>query len=252
MTEVAGTKNATYCYDLNGNMVTGDGRTVAYSAFDKPTQIVKGTNTVSFTYGPDRARFKRIDVTATGTTTTHYVGGKAFEEIFKPGGTKEAKHYIGGFAVVTETDDGVNPPVVTTDYLLRDHLGSVDVITDELGQLVRKMSFDAWGQRREVNWTAMANPTLYQSVVTTRGFTGHEQIDSVGLVHMNGRVYDSELGRFLSADPVHPGRGEPAGLEPLHLRSQQPAFVHRSGWLLLQEAFQGHRQGARQGVQVPG
>ena len=201
LTEVAGTKNATYCYDLNGNMVTGDGRTITYSAFDKPTQIVKGTNTVSFTYGPDRARFKRVDVTATGTTTTHYVGGKAFEEIFKPGGTKEAKHYIGGFAVVTETDDGVNPPVVTTDYLLRDHLGSVDVITDELGQLVRKMSFDAWGQRREVNWTAMANPTLYQSVVTTRGFTDHEQIDSVGLVHMNGRVYDPELGRFLSADP---------------------------------------------------
>ncbi|MGH1353414.1 MAG: RHS repeat-associated core domain-containing protein, partial [Methyloligellaceae bacterium] len=29
----------------------------------------------------------------------------------------------------------------------------------------------------------------------------HEQIDSVGLIHMNGRVYDAELGRFLSADP---------------------------------------------------
>ena len=26
-------------------------------------------------------------------------------------------------------------------------------------------------------------------------------VDSVGLVHMNGRVYDPELGRFLSADP---------------------------------------------------
>ncbi|MEL6980730.1 MAG: RHS repeat-associated core domain-containing protein [Pseudomonadota bacterium] len=37
---------------------------------------------------------------------------------------------------------------------------------------------------------------------TTRGFTGHEMIDSVGLVHMNGRVYDPTLGRFLSADPV--------------------------------------------------
>ena len=32
--------------------------------------------------------------------------------------------------------------------------------------------------------------------------TGHEHIDEVGLVHMNGRVYDSTLGRFISADPT--------------------------------------------------
>ncbi len=39
------------------------------------------------------------------------------------------------------------------------------------------------------------------TATTTRGFTGHEMIDPVGLVHMNGRVYDPEIGRFLSADP---------------------------------------------------
>ena len=43
--------------------------------------------------------------------------------------------------------------------------------------------------------------SLWQTAKTTRGFTGHEQLDEVGLVHMNGRVYDPELGRFLSADP---------------------------------------------------
>uniref|UniRef100_UPI0024A67658 RHS repeat-associated core domain-containing protein n=1 Tax=Pelagibius sp. Alg239-R121 TaxID=2993448 RepID=UPI0024A67658 len=36
---------------------------------------------------------------------------------------------------------------------------------------------------------------------TPRGFTGHEHLDGVGLIHMNGRVYDPTLGRFLSADP---------------------------------------------------
>ena len=39
----------------------------------------------------------------------------------------------------------------------------------------------------------------------TRGFgagsSAHEQIDSVGLVYMNGRVYDPELGRFASVEP---------------------------------------------------
>nr|WP_256470542.1 RHS repeat-associated core domain-containing protein [Alkalimarinus coralli] len=34
-----------------------------------------------------------------------------------------------------------------------------------------------------------------------RGFTDHEHMDEVGLIHMNGRVYDPVIGRFLSADP---------------------------------------------------
>lgn len=32
-------------------------------------------------------------------------------------------------------------------------------------------------------------------------FTGHEHLDHLGLVHMNGRIYDASLGRFMSADP---------------------------------------------------
>ncbi|WP_419619689.1 RHS repeat-associated core domain-containing protein, partial [Thiolapillus sp.] len=35
-----------------------------------------------------------------------------------------------------------------------------------------------------------------------RGFTGHEHLDDLGLIHMNGRVYDPDLGRFLSADSI--------------------------------------------------
>ncbi len=38
--------------------------------------------------------------------------------------------------------------------------------------------------------------------LSTRGFTGHEMVDSVGIIHMNGRIYDPMLGRFLQADPV--------------------------------------------------
>ena len=61
VTTVSGTKNATYCYDANGNMTTGDGRVIGYTAFDKPERIEKGGNIVRFFYGPDRKRFKRID-----------------------------------------------------------------------------------------------------------------------------------------------------------------------------------------------
>jgi RHS repeat-associated protein len=43
---------------------------------------------------------------------------------------------------------------------------------------------------------------LYDSDMPTyRGFTDHEHLDEVALIHMNGRVYDYNLGRFLSVDP---------------------------------------------------
>ena len=34
-----------------------------------------------------------------------------------------------------------------------------------------------------------------------RGFTFHEHLDSTGLIHMNGRIYDPHIARFLSPDP---------------------------------------------------
>ena len=37
---------------------------------------------------------------------------------------------------------------------------------------------------------------------TPDGFTGHEMLDGVGLIHMRGRVYDPAVGRFLSVDPI--------------------------------------------------
>lgn len=40
-----------------------------------------------------------------------------------------------------------------------------------------------------------------QGQTTKRGYTLHEHLDSIGLVHMNGRVYDPLVGRFMSADP---------------------------------------------------
>ena len=67
------------------------------------------------------------------------------------------------------------------------------------------MSFDAWGQRRNAtSWQALTGTSLTQfdTSATTRGYTGHEMLDAVGVVHMNGRIYDAKLGRVLQADPL--------------------------------------------------
>ncbi len=50
---------------------------------------------------------------------------------------------------------------------------------------------------------------------TTRdGYTGHEMLDDVALVHMNGRVYDPGIGRFLSVDPLIGDPGDSQAVNP--------------------------------------
>src|SRR5262249_39241215 len=77
---------------------------------------------------------------------------------------------------------------------------SVAVITDESGTVLERLSFDAWGKRRFPS--GADDPSGSITSQTNRGFTGHEELDAVGLVHMNGRVYDPLLARFGAPDPT--------------------------------------------------
>jgi RHS repeat-associated protein len=87
-----------------------------------------------------------------------------------------------------------------TRYFHKDHLASVAVITDETGTVLERLSFDAWGKRRFPS--GADDPSGSITSQTNRGFTGHEELDAVGLVHMNGRVYDPLLARFGVPDPT--------------------------------------------------
>jgi len=78
-------------------------------------------------------------------------------------------------------------------------------ISDDKGVLVEKLAYDAWGKRRTLTGAPIngtATPDNIDGVVDNRGFTGHEMLDNLDLVHMNGRIYDPLLGKFLSADPL--------------------------------------------------
>lgn len=88
---------------------------------------------------------------------------------------------------------------------MKDSLGSViGTINSAAGSKLVSSSFDAWGRERNANGSAITDSSLFalMKTVTQRGFTGHEQVNSVGLIHMNGRMYDPTLGRFISADPI--------------------------------------------------
>jgi hypothetical protein len=63
-----------------------------------------------------------------------------------------------------------------TRYLHYDNLGSIDTITDGQGDIVERMAYTAFGQRRKGDWRA-SDPLLpIIPALTNRGFTGHEHI----------------------------------------------------------------------------
>jgi RHS repeat-associated protein len=62
------------------------------------------------------------------------------------------------------------------------------------------LAHDAWGKRRSANGISDTTDSLV-GLTTDRGFTLHEHLDEMGVVHMNGRIYDPLIGRVMSADP---------------------------------------------------
>jgi len=62
------------------------------------------------------------------------------------------------------------------------------------------LEYDAWGKRRSL--PGDATPDTLVGQVDNKGYTGHEMLDQLGLVHMNGRLYDPLVARFMSADPL--------------------------------------------------
>jgi len=135
--------------------------------------------------------------------TTRYIAGfGVVAELFTSTASQWTDYLSVGNAKVGMRVINAATETLTTRYFHTDHLGSIAVITDENGVVVERLSYDAWGKRRFANGTD--DPAGSITSETTRGFTGHEMLADVGLVHMNGRVYDPLIARMMSADPTVP------------------------------------------------
>ena len=192
----------TYAYDANGNMTSGAGRTLTWSSFNKPTLMKQSGREAKFFYDANRSRYKKTNHLGDKTL---YVG-KLYEKVSK-GKTNETqqKHYIYAAGQVVAEHIHSTTAGIQTRYLHKDALGSIDLITDAHANVVDRRSFDAWGKLRNMPWQTQAglDDPLYltQLPYTNKGYTGHEHVQEVDLIHMNGRVYDATLARFVSADP---------------------------------------------------
>lgn len=84
-------------------------------------------------------------------------------------------------------------------YVHTDELGSIVRITDKEGRVAEANAYDPWGKKLDVELSGIPVEGFAEGSFR-RGFTGHEHLENLELVHMNGRVYDPDIARFISAD----------------------------------------------------
>ncbi len=202
---------------------------VKYASFHRPTEITEGLNKATFSYGTDdeRVAMKFYNNNALQFTKTYFpdgvekitngLGGLKYKVTYVPGNDGIALIYVQkpeqttGFSGMEANssfggEPGGSPEPyepLTTDiyYPYTDHLGSIVALTNGTGTVVHRQAFDAWGRRRSpFNQQTDDRALPPAGFEWLRGYTGHEHLDSFGLINMNARLYDPKMGRMLSVD----------------------------------------------------
>jgi RHS repeat-associated protein len=194
---------------------------IDYNTFKSPVNISEaGVDKLSFVYNSNNDRsvmfYGSLDATKTLRPLRKYYSADGSMEIKQNivTGAIEFITYLGG--------DGYSAPVVYRQtfqspslggvgeagllYLHRDYQGSILAITNDAGVILEKRQFDAWGSLIQLEQNGILTPLPLGGaggglvLLLDRGYTGHEHLQSVGLINMNGRLYDPKLHRFLQPD----------------------------------------------------
>ncbi|KUY30396.1 RHS repeat-associated core domain-containing protein [Elizabethkingia ursingii] len=171
---------------------------ITYNENNNPLYIQSKKGDVQFEYGLTGARQvvmlgQNLSAEDALPSSIKYYSEDGSFEVVKNNVTGEEKHilYIGG----TPYESNIiylkdfKESNGSYKFLHKDYLGTIMAISDEEGNLIQEAHFDAWGRL-----------TAGHINILDRGYTSHEHFEDIGIIHMNGRLYDPLLRRFLNAD----------------------------------------------------
>jgi RHS repeat-associated protein len=173
-----------FSYDVNGN-VTSDGKqTYTYDVEDRLTSVKDSNNNTiaSFTYDSDG--FRKTMTTASGTITYHYDENNNVAYETDSSNAVIASYTFNGSQPISMTRGGQ-----TYSYQYNGH-GDVVALTNATGSIVNTYEYDAFGNILKETGN-IENPYRY---------AGYRYDSNTGLYYLQGRYFDSKLGRYLSRD----------------------------------------------------
>jgi len=203
------TLNAAGVQNYNNDLI----QSIVYNENNDPVFIDGMKGDVVFQYGMGSMRQRvtyggNFNSDGNGKFTKFYNEDGRFE-VLVDNTTGKEKHiiYIGGTPyessiVYMKNFDESNG---SYKFLHKDYLGSVLAISDEAGNKLEQRHFDAWGNFTHLqigNGAIITDKNIIDNslLIIDRGYTSHEHFGELGIIHMNGRLYDPLLRRFLNAD----------------------------------------------------
>ncbi|MDH6254189.1 RHS repeat-associated protein [Chryseobacterium sp. H1D6B] len=191
-------------------------QSIIYNENNDPVFIDGEKGDAAFQYGLTNMRQRvtyggNFSSDGEGKFTKFYSEDGSFE-VVKNNITNEEKHvlFIGGTPYESNIVYLKNFEESSGSYkfLHKDYSGSILAVTDEAGNKLEQRHFDAWGNLTHLQIGSKAvmtgaGITDYLSeeiLLVDRGYTSHEHFMETGIIHMNGRLYDPLLRRFLNAD----------------------------------------------------
>ncbi|MCE3024026.1 hypothetical protein LW131_04225 [Riemerella anatipestifer] len=207
------TLNATGEQNLKNDLV----QQISYNENNDPLLIQGVKGDLRFEYGLSSMRqvmtFGGKIASGSHGKFTRYYSEDGSYEITLDHATGREKHtlYIGGTPYESDIIYLKNYTESQASYkfLHKDYLGSILAISDEAGNKLEQRHYDAWGnlthlkigeQATIIDKNQIKDYLASGNLITDRGYTSHEHLAEVGLIHMNGRLYDPLLRRFLNAD----------------------------------------------------
>jgi RHS repeat-associated protein len=191
---------ARYAYDAAGNLASReDGCGALRYRFDGAGRMVAASGAAEARYGYDHNGRRVLKRAGAERTVTHRdPWGRRLAE--RSG--DETRVYLGptGAPLVCLV---VRAGAVTPLFLHADHLGSIRLATGMGGETAARFDYDPWGE--------LAGG---EGPEWLRIFAGHPFDSALGLYDAGVRLYDQEVGRFISADCYTFGADDPRLLWP--------------------------------------
>ncbi len=195
----------------------GGTQTVSYTMFKSPISINEsGKGKIDYEYNSHLSRTKmRYDNGVYNSSATKvqrkskYLTDDGSTEILFDivNNTIKIRTFVGGDAygaVLYQEkvlNQNTNVTSISNYYLHRDYLGSILAISNEQGVAQEKRAFDAWGNLSKLTDATGTSQNVANGLqFFDRGYTSHEHLQEVGLIHMNGRLYDPVLRSFMMPD----------------------------------------------------
>jgi RHS repeat-associated protein len=191
-----------YKYDPAGNQIIAPTRQIRFTSMNLPSRITSAQHDVKYKYDAFGNRALKQDVTTGGATT--YVNG-LFEKRTASGTTNYVLYLPVENRIIGEILMGGagSTAGAQTFYFHDDLLGSIETVSDSAGNGIERFAYSSFGVKRS-QVPASGQPEI------RLGFTGAQEDKEFGLVNLVGRIYDPQIGRFLSPDPFvpHPYSGQ--------------------------------------------